>query len=259
MKLLLSGVGGLVGVGAVLVLASCSQQSQSDDFSTDAGADAPSARDGNVARSSTGVSSGASTGLTGASAASTGATSAATGATSGSDTTHAAGNDTTGATSSGSVASVAGGGIVINEISGKDTDYVELFNTGTAAIALDGWGITDAKDNDAGVPGKVKGAAVFASGTMLAPGGYALALGAPKDGGIVLSCPSGVQCVQTTWNISNAHGAMIYVLNPAGSTVLSQAFPAETTESGQSWGRLPNGTGTFQLNDATPGTVNEGT
>ena len=149
-----------------------------------------------------------------------------------------------------------GGGLVINEISGKSIDYVELFNTGSTSIDLSGWGVTEAKDSDAGVPGSPKTAAVFPAGSTLAAGAYALALGAPKDGGSTLpGCPASV-CVQATWNISNTNGAHIYLLNPASATIFDQSYPAETTVSGDSWGRLPNGTGAFVLNGQTPGAVN---
>src|SRR5208282_3232587 len=123
------------------------------------------------------------------------------------------------------------GDLVINEISGKGTDWVELFNTGSAAVDIGGWGVTEAKDDDAGVPGKPKTAVTFPAGTMLAAGAYALAVGAPSDGGTPLGCPASV-CAQATWNISNSHGATIYLLDPSGATAAQQSYPAETVGTG---------------------------
>jgi hypothetical protein len=149
------------------------------------------------------------------------------------------------------------GGLVVNEISGKDPDYVELFNTGTTPIDLSGYGVTEAKNDDAGVPGTPKTPAVFASGSTLGPGEYAVAIGAPKDGGVVFPmCPATV-CVQASWDISATNGAAITVLDPNGAVVLTGAVPGGVEESGDSWGRLPNGTGTFQLNGQTPGAANK--
>jgi hypothetical protein len=149
------------------------------------------------------------------------------------------------------------GSIVINEVCGKSTDFVELFNAGATSIDLTGWGVTEAKEGDGGL-GSPKSPAVFASGSTLATGQYAVVYGAPKDGGAPLgACPATV-CLQATWNVSNSNGASVYLLAPSSAQVASTLYPAETVGSGQSWGRLPNGTGSFSLNTATPGTANAG-
>jgi len=149
-------------------------------------------------------------------------------------------------------------GLIINEVCGKGQDFVELYNVGSSSVDLGGWGVTEAKDEDSGAPGSPKTPAVFTGGTTLAAGGYAVVWGAPHDGGTVPACPGGAQCLQATWNVSNKHGASVYLKDPSDATVAVLAYPSGTVGDGQSWGRLPNGTGSFQLNTATPGKANEG-
>ena len=146
-------------------------------------------------------------------------------------------------------------GLVINEVCGKSPDFVEIFNPGTTAVDIADWGVTEAKDHDSG-PGSPKSPALFAGGTKLAAGEYAVVYGAPKDGGLTPTCPATL-CLQATWNISNSSGATAYLLNAAGTAVAEVPYPAETVGDGQSWGRLPNGTGAFAINTATPGKANE--
>ena len=151
-------------------------------------------------------------------------------------------------------------GLVINEVCGKTQDFVELFNAGTTAFDLAGWGVTEAKDTDAGGVGdKPKSPAKFAAGTSLAAGQYAIVWGAPSaEGGTTPTCPFGVLCLDAGWNVSNKSGATVYVQNPAGATALQASYPQNDVGDGQSWGRLPNGTGSFAINTATPGAANVG-
>ena len=130
------------------------------------------------------------------------------------------------------------GDLVIDEISGKGTDWVELFNTGSAAVDIGGWGVTEAKDDDAGVPGKPKTAVTFPAGTMLAAGAYALAVGAPSDGGTPLGCPASV-CAQATWNISNSHGATIYLLDSIRCDGRAAVVPGRDRRDGPELGEAP--------------------
>ncbi len=153
------------------------------------------------------------------------------------------------------------GGVVINELCGKTQDFVELFNTGSASVSLANWSVTEAKDTDAGTMGSDrKTPVVFPSGTMLGAGEYVVVWGAPSsDGATVPACPSGAQCFPATWNISNKSGATAYLLNPAGGLAAEASYPGGSmVGTAQSWGRLPNGTGTFQINTATPGAANQG-
>jgi hypothetical protein len=147
-------------------------------------------------------------------------------------------------------------GLVINEVNGKGQDFVELFNGGTETADIAGWGVTEAKHEDSGTLGKEKSPALFAGGAKLEAGQYAVIWGAPQEGGTAPSCTATL-CLQATWNVSNKSGATVYLLDPAGKTVSSEAYPADTVGTGQSWGRLPNGTGSFAVNTATPGKANE--
>ncbi len=153
------------------------------------------------------------------------------------------------------------GGVVINEVCGKTQDFVELFNTGSASVSLADWSVTEAKDTDAGAMGSDrKTPVVFPSGTTLGANQYVVIWGAPStDGATVPACPSGAQCFPATWNISNKTGATVYLLNPASDLAAEASYPGGSmVGTGQSWGRLPNGTGTFQTNTATPGAANQG-
>lgn len=154
-----------------------------------------------------------------------------------------------------SISTADAGSLVINEVNGKGADFVELFNSGATPYDLAGWGVTEAKDEDGGGT-TAKTPAVFPAGASLGAGQYAVVFGAPKDGGApVGACPAAV-CLQATWNVSNTNGATVWVLSPATTPAESVAYPSETVASGQSWGRLPNGTGAFALNTATPGKAN---
>jgi hypothetical protein len=161
-------------------------------------------------------------------------------------------------TSDHSVTTGDGGesGLVINEINGKGQDFVEIFNGGAAAVDIADWGVTEAKDGDSGL-GSKKSPALFAGGSMLGPGDYAVIWGAPQDGAAAPICPATL-CLQATWNVSNKSGATVYLLDPSSKTVASVPYPDDTVGTGQSWGRLPNGTGAFAINTATPGKANVG-
>lgn len=115
--------------------------------------------------------------------------------------------------------------------------------------------MTEAKDGDGGL-GSPKSPALFAGGAELKAGEYAVVWGAPHDGGAAPTCPTAL-CLQASWNVSNKSGATVYLLDPKGKNVDSEMYPTDTVGTGQSWGRLPNGTGSFAINTATPGKANE--
>ena len=88
------------------------------------------------------------------------------------------------------VAGIAGGAqaaVVINEVLGSttstDTEFIELYNTGGAAVDISGWSI-ELWDSDAGAAFGTPDAAspyVIPGGTLLAPGGYYLMSNATAD------------------------------------------------------------------------------
>jgi hypothetical protein len=149
-------------------------------------------------------------------------------------------------------------GIIINEISGKGANWVELYNGATAPADLAGWSLADS-EKDGGAP-KTSEAVVFPSGTTLAAGAYVLVAQIPADAGAdaAPTCRAGGQalCFGATWGISNKTGETIYLLDKSGAVSTDGKYPGNTVGSGQTWGRLPNATGDFAINAPTPGAAN---
>jgi hypothetical protein len=140
--------------------------------------------------------------------------------------------------------------LVINEVMSSNTtinededgdhsDWVELHNAGGSSVNLNGFGLTD----DAALPYKW----TFPAVTM-APGSYLLVWCSDKNRTVV------GQPLHTNWKISAA-GEVITLTNAIGNTL--DAAPAAATPTNISWGRIPNGTGTFMFIQAvTPAAAN---
>lgn len=145
-------------------------------------------------------------------------------------------------------------GVTLNEVSGKGLNWVEIVNTSASAVDVSGYGICDS-EKDGGGP-KIDKAAIFPSGTILSPSSYLVVAGTLSDGGN--ECPDGGQsyCVYGDFGISNKSGESIYFLAPDQSVIESTAYPANTLNDGQTWGRLPNGSGDFTTTGASPGAAN---
>ncbi|MBM4375083.1 MAG: lamin tail domain-containing protein [Deltaproteobacteria bacterium] len=144
-------------------------------------------------------------------------------------------------------------GVVLNEVSGVGDDYLELYNAGDAPVDLSGFKVAD---DDGGIP-KLAEASVFPTGTNLAPGAYLFVLADLKTamaGPQTMCDPGPSPCFQATFGISKS-GDVLYLLDGTDAVVESVPFPA-TVLDGQSWGRLPNGTGSFAANKPTPGAAN---
>jgi hypothetical protein len=158
------------------------------------------------------------------------------------------------ATSDGTVRDSGAGGsgkITLNEISGKGDEWVEIANIGDAPIDLHGYSLTDG-DKDGGAP-KTSDALVFPAQTILAPGEFLVAAKQPADAGAV-TCPGKPRlCFAITFGISNKDGDVIHLLGPTNETV---AYPAATLLDGETWSRLPSGTGNFGRGKATPNAAN---
>ena len=141
-------------------------------------------------------------------------------------------------------------GIVINEILTSNTtinkdedgsyqDWVELFNTGSTTINLEGYGLTD----DATLPYKW----TFPSVSIPA-GQYLLVWCSDKN-----RVTPGSE-LHTNFKLSSA-GDVVILTNPSNLTV--DSVPATTLLQNVSYGRTPNGTGTFKFfNVVTPGAAN---
>ena len=142
--------------------------------------------------------------------------------------------------------------VVINEVNGDSPDYIELVNNGTEPVDIGGHAVAD---ESGGLP-KLSEAYRFPSGTVLAPGERVLIItgertepGAKTDDCGDYPAP----CYHATFGISNS-GELIFLLDaglPSG-VVDQVAYPG-----GVAWGRLPDGTGDFQVLTASPNALNE--
>ncbi|RZJ71962.1 CotH kinase family protein [Flavobacterium sp.] len=140
--------------------------------------------------------------------------------------------------------------LVINEILTSNTftnadedgdfqDWVELYNGTSAAVNLNGYGLSD----DPTLPFKW----VFPAQTI-APGAYLLIYCSDKNRTVV------GQPLHTNFKISS-NGEVITLTSAANATI--SQVPATAIPSDVSYGRLPNGTGPFVFfTTATPGAQN---
>jgi hypothetical protein len=127
--------------------------------------------------------------------------------------------------------------VALNEIGCHGVDFIELVNrSGGVPADLSGW-ILAAKPDD-----PASGYAI-PQGTELAPGGRLVFLQAKKDGPGVLP-----------WDIDCGID-VISVLDAAGKAV--DSIKPDSVPAYQSWGRLPDLTGTWAPNQPTPGGPNE--
>lgn len=198
---------------------------------------------------------GSGNGTTTATAA-TGATTKSTGATGTPSSTSPA---TTGTDATASSGVVALGDVVINEISATE-DFIELFNTGAAAFDLGGKTLADLDDTTMGP--KLDEAISFPAGTSIAPGGYLFILA--KQDAVVMpgeqmpqtECAPGVApCFYAPFGLSDGDGDAIFLLD--GMTTIARGdYPAAAAPEGQTWCRLPDGTGAFSVCASTPGAAN---
>lgn len=179
----------------------------------------------------------------------------------GAGTGGAGGSGTAGTGSAGTStggASGASGTVVVNEIDGHG-DWFELFNTGSAAVDLSGWGVTDT-----GTDGKadVAGAMRLPSGTSLAAGGYLLIVGghsappATPQTDCLMGGPA--TCFWASFKISASKGESLWLLGPTDVVVAEGNYPINATaDSTVTWSRLPDGTGAFAKGKPTPGAANK--
>lgn len=167
--------------------------------------------------------------------------------------------------SSGSSASSSGGSpgaanIVINEISGTGEEWVEIVNTGDITVDLEKYAITDVLAD--GSPNLVE-AARFQAGTNLSPGEYLLIVGKfnPPLPGLQTQCLMAggpVSCYQAAWGISNTKGDKVFFLSNTDEILQEVVYPVAAAPLGNTYGRLPDGTGSFSVTMPTPGATNAG-
>jgi len=131
-------------------------------------------------------------------------------------------------------ASSGGAAVAINELfahgsSAADPDWAELKNLGSATLDLSGYSVRDKKTSNL---------TKLPSGTTIAAGGYLVILCSDEaDGGV----PDGLY---VPFGLSGDKGDEFHLLDAAGVELDSAAF-ADDVPSDKSWGRLPDGTGSF--------------
>ena len=145
------------------------------------------------------------------------------------------------------VGAVSGGQISINEICAKNTvyaandgnyyDWIELYNSGSSASDISGWGLSD-KENQ---PFKY----VFPNGTQIAAGGR-----------IVVFCDS--DAAEKNSQIApfglSASGEKIVLTEPGGNTAQTVSF--ESLADNTSYGQYPEGSGEFYVLSCSPNKAN---
>lgn len=164
--------------------------------------------------------------------------------------------------SSGSASGGSGGAgsssVVINEISAVGEDWIELANAGTAEADLGDIGLCD---SDADGDCNKDEAVHFPAGTTLAPGAYVLIVG-DKMGmgaGPFTDClPNGgpSSCFYAPWKVSASNGEKVHLVDADDDDLSEVEYPKDAVPDGQTWGRLPDLTGSFAANGPTPGGPN---
>lgn len=151
----------------------------------------------------------------------------------------------------GGVGNVAG--LVINEIAGTATDFVELYNTSSGPILLDGLSIADLAADG----GPKLNEAVSLAGRTVPAGGYVLAIEPFGDGGTrCVDHSTTAVCVDLRFGISQGDGDKIHVIDMAATVQVSQTYPPNGGAAGQAYARSPNGTGAFSAQARSPGVSN---
>ncbi len=144
------------------------------------------------------------------------------------------------------VTAAAAGTVVINEVCTKNTtiaapdgqfyDYVELYNTGSSAVSLAGYGLTD----DAEQPY----AYTFPATTVPAKG-FAYVWCGVKEGAEVTGAPFGLSKNGETLTLTDANGTQVEQLEVSGLS------------DDNAFGRVPDGSETFAvIGKLSPGSAN---
>ncbi len=150
------------------------------------------------------------------------------------------------------------GQVVINEISATE-DWIELYNTGAAAFDLSGWMLADSETP--GTP-KLDEAIIFPAGTSIAAGASLFIL-AKQDMVVMpgeqtpqtMCAPGSSPCFFAPFGLSDTDGDEIFLIE-GDVTVSASPYPAAAAAEGESWCRLPDGTGNFSVCTPTPGAPN---
>ena len=162
------------------------------------------------------------------------------------------GTGTGGGTTGGGVGTST---VVVNEIASSDGDFFELFNTGTTAVDLSNFQVTDLDETTMGP--KTGDALTLPTGTVLGPRGFLLFVNGATAGPST-SCGDATvpSCLVFTFGLSSSNGDAVFLLDPSGTVVAASTIAANAHAANHSVGRLPDGTGTFVETRRTPGLPN---
>jgi hypothetical protein len=128
----------------------------------------------------------------------------------------------------------------INEImsNGDVDDWFEIYNPGDALVDLSGFGTWD--------PGMAGDPYMLPSGTSIAAHGY-----------LVIVCNDIATGLETNFKLSSG-GESVSLSDATGALIDAVEFPA--LEANTAWARVPDGSASFQVLQATtPGSANDGT
>ena len=134
-------------------------------------------------------------------------------------------------------APAAGAAVVLNEVNCEGTDWIELVNTGATPADVSGWLLTD--DPLDAAPPRDTHRFTLPAGSIQASGSMIFEKGAS-------GFPFGISCGDDTIRLADA----------ASAPVDDEAVPALTAPT-DTWGRFPNGTGSWTQTTPTKGTPNE--
>jgi hypothetical protein len=190
----------------------------------------------------------------------TGAGGSADSTVTGTTTTAASTGAGTGSSSGAGGGGAAPTGVVINEMSAKGDDWIELANAGATSADLGGNGLCDSDDLGAC---NFVGVLRFPAGTTLAPGEHLLIVGNKEsDAGVgpftdCLAAGGPATCFYVPWKISASKGEKVHYIGTDDLPINEAEYPMNAALDGQTWGRVPDLTGNFALNKPTPGASNE--
>ncbi len=126
--------------------------------------------------------------------------------------------------------------VVLNEIACEGTDWIELANTGSAPADLSGWLLTDKAVADTDATHRY----LFPSGTTLVPGARIVV---DKGSG---GFPFGISCGDD----------VIRLADPGAAQVNDVSVPDNEADASLTYGRLPDGTGTWAWTTPSKGAAN---
>lgn len=125
--------------------------------------------------------------------------------------------------------------IVLNEINCNGTDYIELYNSTNSPVDLENWVLTDDPLDQS--PLRPSHRFTFGTGTTIAAHSHLVVY--QGEAGF----PFGISCDDSIW-----------LVNPDTEAVDEIELPNVNAQD--TFGRIPDGTGAWAMNDPTPGAAN---